>query len=303
MTETRPDILCIGAMLWDFIGRCVARLEQGDDVPGQIAVQPGGVALNVALALARLGLRPAILSAVGRNSPGDLLIARVARKGVDTGWLWRDGGAVTDSYVAIESPAGHFAAIADTRGLEAAGAAILAPLRDGRLGSARAPWRGTIVLDGNLTVSTLTALSRDPCVAGADLRVVPASPDKVTRLWPLLNNPRAIVHLNLAEAEALTSRSFRSAARAAEAVAALGARRVIVTDGANLVADAMRGEPTLTQSPPCTPVLRITGAGDAFLAALFAAERAGGNRAEALALATRAATAHIAGTPLAGTDP
>jgi thiol-disulfide isomerase/thioredoxin len=39
----------------------------------------------------------------------------------------------------------HFA---DARSLEAAGEAILAPLADGRLGSAAAPWTGLVALDG-----------------------------------------------------------------------------------------------------------------------------------------------------------
>ena len=50
---TKPDILCIGAMLWDVIGRAPRRMAPGADVPGRIRHIPGGVALNVALALAR----------------------------------------------------------------------------------------------------------------------------------------------------------------------------------------------------------------------------------------------------------
>ena len=30
----RPDILCIGAMLWDVIGRTPGHMKAGDDVPG-----------------------------------------------------------------------------------------------------------------------------------------------------------------------------------------------------------------------------------------------------------------------------
>lgn len=281
-------------MLWDLIGRSPARLAPGDDVPGRISQQPGGVALNVALALARLGLQPAVLSSLGLDPPGEALVAEAARRGVDTRFLWRQGQLPTDSYMAIESPEGLFAAIADTRALEAAGQAVLAPLRDGRLGDAARPWRGTLLVDGNLTPQVLDSLTRDPCLAGVSLRIVPASPDKATRLWPLLQHPRAIFHLNRAEAEALTGRNFRSAARAAEAVLALGAPRVLVTDGNNLAADAMRGARTLSELPPQVAAIRVTGAGDAFLAAHFAAELAGIDRAEALSRAIRAAAAHIA---------
>lgn len=297
MTDKFP-ILCLGAMLWDLIGRSPARLAPGGDVPGRITQQPGGVALNVALALARQGLRPAILSALGRDPQGDALIAEAERRNIDTHWLMRQGQLPTDSYLAIESPDGLVAAIADTRALEAAGASILAPLRDGRLGDARTPWRGTLVVDGNLTPSVLTLIARDPCLSAADLRIVPASPDKAARLWPLLNHPRATFHLNRAEAEALTGRSFRSAARAAEAVIALGAPRVLVTDGNRLAADAVRGARTLSEIPPQVATVRVTGAGDAFLAAHFAAELAGCDRPEALSRAIRAAAAHISAKEL-----
>ena len=58
MTIT-PDILCIGSVLWDVIGRAETAMRQGSDMPGRITRLPGGVALNIAMALARFGLRPA----------------------------------------------------------------------------------------------------------------------------------------------------------------------------------------------------------------------------------------------------
>ncbi|MFV0303034.1 MAG: PfkB family carbohydrate kinase [Paracoccus sp. (in: a-proteobacteria)] len=144
--DERPDILCIGAMLWDVIGRAPRPMRVGHDLPGRIAHMPGGVALNVAIALARRGLRPAVLSAVGVEPEGNALVAQSARLGVLTGHLLRDPDLPTDCYMAIEDNAGLVAAIADAHSLEAAGNRILAPL-DGPL----ADWRGPVVLDGNLT--------------------------------------------------------------------------------------------------------------------------------------------------------
>ena len=155
-----PRILCAGAMLWDVIGQASAPMTLGEDVPGRIHQRPGGVALNVALALARQGLAPGILSVLGRDPAGDALLAEAARQGVDTRWLHRDPGP-TGTYMAIEGPQGLVAAVADARGLEAAGPAILAPLRDGRLGDAGAPWSGTLVVDGNLTEPVLALIARD----------------------------------------------------------------------------------------------------------------------------------------------
>ena len=38
-----PNILCIGAVLWDIIGSTSGPVALGDDVPGRIARTPGGV--------------------------------------------------------------------------------------------------------------------------------------------------------------------------------------------------------------------------------------------------------------------
>lgn len=301
MPET-PQIICLGAMLWDVIGRSPGSLQPGMDVAGQIHQRPGGVALNVAIALARRGLRPAILSAVGQDASGDALIAETERLGVSTRWLWRDSARPTDLYMAIETPDGLFAAIADVNGLEAAGPAILSALQDGRLGSDAAPWRGTLVIDCNLTRKMLEQVAQAPFLDHADLRIVPASPDKAARLAPLLNHPRAIFYVNLAEAEALAGQAMTDAVTAAEALVARGVARVIVTDGPRRVADAARAQPTISLTPPRVAARHVTGAGDAFLAAHLAAELSGLGRPEALAQAIQGAAAHITAHPVTRKD-
>lgn len=301
MPET-PQIICLGAMLWDVIGHSPVSLTPGEDVAGRIHQRPGGVALNVAMALVRHGLRPAILSAVGRDAPGNALVAETEGAGVTTQWLWRDGPLPTDLYMAIETPDGLFAAIADAHGLEAAGPDILRPLHDGGLGRDGNPWRGVLVIDGNPTRETIEQIAAAPYLAATDLRIVPASPDKAARLAPLLNHPHGIFHINRAEAEALAGRGLPDAVTAAEAITRLGAARVIVTNGAGAAADACQGQPTMSLTPPPVTARHVTGAGDAFLAAHLAAELRGHSRHEALDAAIRAASAHITAHPAAEKD-
>ena len=289
-------VLCIGAVLWDVIGRSPARMKPGADVPGRIRHIPGGDALNVAAALAARGQAAAVLGAVGRDPEGEALLAALRAAGVGTDWIHRDPRLPTDVYMAIEDPEGLIAAIADAHSLEAAGEAVLAPLRDGRLGSARAPWRGAVVVDGNLTTAQLSAIAGDPALAAADLRVVPASPGKAERLAPLIGPAHVTLYLNRAEAETLAGHPCASAAEAAAAVVARGAARVLVTDGARPAACAARGAEVLTCQPPAVSIARVTGAGDCFLAAHYVAETAGQDRAAALAAAVAAAAAHVAGS-------
>lgn len=292
--NARPDIICIGSVLWDVIGRAPGAVAPGWDVPGTITRLPGGVAMNIAMTLRRHGLQPTLLSAVGRDPQGDALVVAAEAMGIATGHLFRPTDLPTDSYMAIEDARGLIAAVADAHTLESAGAQILAPLADGRLGSAAAPWAGPVALDGNLTEALLAEIAASPFFAAADLRVAPASPGKATRLLALLTHPRATLYLNRQEAGLLCATTFASAAEAAAALIARGARHVLVTDGDGPVT-AANGATLITRTPPGVTQARVTGAGDTFMAAHIAAERRGLPPDAALEAALTAAAAYVAG--------
>ncbi len=290
-----PDILCIGSVLWDIIGRSRASMRQGSDVPGRITRLPGGVAMNIAMTLARFGLRPAVLTAIGRDAEGEELVAACARLGVDTRFAYRSDDLPTDRYMAVEDANGLIAAIADAHSLEAAGEKILAPLSDGRLGHPGAAWTGPVALDGNLTEALLATIAASPLLAAADLRVAPASPGKAERLRPLLGCAHATLYVNLEEANLLSRAGADTAAAAAHALLARGAARVLVTDGGRAAACGKAGDGVISAAPPRVLVARVTGAGDTFMAAHLVAERAGRPREAALTAALAAAAAYVSG--------
>lgn len=295
----RPDILCIGSVLWDIIGRTQVHMRAGADVPGRITRLPGGVAMNIAMTLTRFGLRPAVLSAIGRDSQGAELIAAAGVLGIDCRYLYRSEDLPTDRYMAIEAANGLVAAIADAHSLETAGERILRPLADGGLGSAGTPWAGPVALDGNLTEALIASIAQSPLFAAADLRVAPASPGKAERLSPLLGHPRTTFYVNLAEAGILCQRDFADAPEAAAGLLARGARRVLVTDGNRAAAcgdaHAPEGSQVLSATPPAVLVTRVTGAGDTFMAAHLVAERQSAPRATALQSALAAAARYVSG--------
>jgi sugar/nucleoside kinase (ribokinase family) len=289
------DILCIGSVLWDIIGRSSAAMRVGSDVPGRITRVPGGVAMNIAMTLARFGLRPALLTAIGRDAEGDELVAACERMGMECYTVYRSDDLPTDRYMAIEGANGLIAAIADAHSLEQAGDKILRPLADGRLGSAAAPYAGQVALDGNLTAALLAEIAHSPLFSCADLRVAPASPGKAERLIPLLAHGTATLYVNLEEACIIAKAEARTAAEGAEALLARGAARVLVTDGGREAAEGVRGQGVITGTPPQVLVTRVTGAGDTFMAAHVMAERRGAGRAGALGAALRAAAEYVSG--------
>jgi sugar/nucleoside kinase (ribokinase family) len=197
--------------------------------------------------------------------------------------------------MAVEGANGLIAAVADAHSLEAAGDKILRSLADGRLGTEAAAWSGPIALDGNLTESLLAEIATSSLFAAADLRVAPASPGKAGRLLPLLSHPSATLYVNLEEANILARSDSTTATKAAEALLARGAWRVLVTNGGKLAAEGRRGQGVIEGLPPQVLVTRVTGAGDTFMAAHLVAERQGASREVALEDALRAAATYVSG--------
>lgn len=288
------QVICIGSVLWDVIGRTPSHMPLGADVPGRISQIPGGVALNVAMTLRRFGMRPVLISAIGQDREGVSLEAACRDLDLITEHLYRSEDLPTDRYMAIEGGNGLIAAIADAHSLEAAGEKILAPLRNGALGSAEAPYPGLIALDGNLTETLLKRIIEDPAFAKADLRIAPASPGKAQRLAPFVGHSRGMLYVNLEEASLLCNTSFATAPEAARGLLAQGAARVLVTNGAETAADATTQD-TIEACPPKVLVTRITGAGDTFMAAHMAREAEGADRQTALEQALNAAARYVAG--------
>ena len=295
---SQTQILCIGSVLWDVIGRAASHMRHGSDVPGRITRLPGGVAMNIAQTLVRFGMKPTLLTCIGRDAEGDELINACNHLNMDTSHIYRSPDLPTDRYMAVEGANGLIAAIADAHSLEAAGAKILKSLFDGPLGEYSKPYQGFIALDGNLTQTLLQDIANSPAFAAADLRVAPASPGKAERLLPFLTHSKTTLYVNLEEAGLLCQTSFESSQAAADGLLSRGAARVLVTDGGKSATEASQ-QGAITQTPPEVLVTRVTGAGDTFMAAHIAAEAAGADRKTALSRALQAAATYVSGeTPL-----
>lgn len=292
--KSNREILCIGSVLWDVIGRSASHMRLGSDVPGRITRIPGGVAMNIAMTLARFDLVPVLLTAIGRDDQGDELIHTAARMGMVTDHIYRSVDLPTDIYMAVEGANGLIAAIADAHSLEAAGAKILTPLSNGVLGSANNPYSGTIALDGNLTESLLAEIATSDIFAKTNLCIAPASPGKAERLHPLFKHPNTTFYVNLEEAGLICNREFKNAEDAALALIDKGASNALVTNGSDKATSAGDGGVT-SLAPPEVMVTRVTGAGDTFMAAHIAATISGSNSEQALRSALRAAANYVSG--------
>lgn len=279
--------LVIGAAHWDTIGRAAGSLlRTGADCPGRVVRRPGGVALNIAVALAATGKPVRLCAVIGRDPEGDELVRRIEASGIGCSGLIRTDGA-TDSYVAIETDSGMLlGAVANCSLLETYAVDLL---EAGRALVER-PGSGDVVLDGNLPEAALA-----PFLSGveAPVSLLAASPAKAARLSRLPERHRITLYANRTEAEALLgSGSFPDAASAARALRLAGFVRAVVTDSTRPAASAGPDYLHISE-PPAAAVLRVTGAGDAFAAAHIFALADGMDPENALEAALAAAARHI----------
>lgn len=269
--DDRPHVVCFGAAHWDVIARARAGVR-GPDAPGTVRTSSGGVALNIALGLAALGIAVTLVSAMGDDAEGRALIALLSAAGVDCAGVLLYPGLPTGRYVAIERSDGELAAaVADAATLDGMAPEHL-PLD--RLAPAEA-W----IMEANLQPAVLRALAarpgRPPLYADA------ASEAKASRLHPVLGRLDG-VYCNRAEAEAICAIGLNASRAAAEALLARGARRAVVTNGPLPAADA-GPHGVVSLRPEQAPIRSVTGAGDALIAAHLAAVLRGARADEALA--------------------
>ena len=296
---THPTTIhCIGSVLWDIVGRSDRKMKAGHDVPGRILRIPGGVAMNIAMALRMHDVPVSLLASLGAEPAGRDLLEEATRRGMETALVHISDRHPTDQYMAIEGSNGLIAAIADAHSLEAEADAVIAPMRDGRVGSVEEPFAGLVVCEGNLPEATLEYISAAAEFRGADLRLAPASPGKAGRLKPFFGHGHATFYVNLIEANILLGTKLDTSVEAAVQLVDAGVYRAAVTDGPNLAAIA-DANGVHSAVPPSVDVLRVTGAGDVFMASHIVAETRGmvGDAALDFAL-THTATYISTETPL-----
>ncbi|MEM1162625.1 MAG: PfkB family carbohydrate kinase [Pseudomonadota bacterium] len=262
--EPAPDnshFLCVGAMHWDYIGVADQVLSAGEDVPGKVVRRPGGVALNVAIGLARAGHLVSLCGAVGDDAEGADLLAAATQCGVNCDMCLRLAGHGTGRYVAVEDGSGQMiGAVADTRLASQAGDVLVQAVRHDLSGQT------TLVAEANLGADQLAALANIARDRGLVLAVNPVSPVLSVRLERLVNEGRPLeLVANLAEANALLSDRHTDTASAAAALIARGLSAAFITNGKDPVALATRSG-VLSGTPNAVVARNVTGAGDALMA-------------------------------------
>ncbi|HCE65009.1 MAG TPA: carbohydrate kinase, partial [Deinococcus radiodurans] len=230
--EAPQKVVVVGGANMDLKARVRGEAVPGTSNPGVTSQSPGGVARNVAENLARLGVSAALVSAVGPDSLGDVLLRETEAAGVDVSGVLRVSGAATGSYTAVLGAGGELL-------LAVAAMDVMEHLTPAALRGLRASLRGAawVVADGNLPADTLPTLLALAAETGVRVVYEPVSVPKAARLRPALaagHVPYAVTP-NLAELAALVGREVADSPAAIREAAlelhALGAELVWVRRG------------------------------------------------------------------------
>ncbi len=254
-----PAIACIGGAHLDRKARLAGTVRLGSSNPVTVSGAAGGVARNVAEAVARLGHAVSLFSAVGRDDEGEALLAALAGLGVGVAHVRR-----------AQAPTGSYTAVLDRDG------ALVLGLADMTIYDALDPaWADATaadlsrhpiwVVDANLPGPTIERLLRHK--GRARVFADPVSAAKAKRLLPVLGQLDGVFP-DRAEAAALSGLAVETAEQAltaARAIRARGPDTVLVSFGAEGLAVARPGEEAVLPAPPAR-VVDVTGAGDALIA-------------------------------------
>ncbi len=263
------DAVCFGEALVDMLPDRRGRLRDSE----AFQAHSGGAPANVAVGLARLGLRTGFVGVVGEDEFGHLLERKLAAEGLEAVLRFTAEARTGVWFVALD-------ARGDRSFFTPAGADSADKLIDER-DVARVPPARIFHCGSSAHIRPAAQRALRGAVRAARQRGMTVSFDPNVRvhLWRDLRELRALCDdvlplsdiVKLSEDELEPCLGVRDAHAALERLAAAGVRLACVTLGAR-GALARRGAETAQVPAPEVDVVDTTGAGDGFVAALLASD-------------------------------
>ncbi|WP_103353498.1 carbohydrate kinase family protein [Amycolatopsis sp. CA-128772] len=273
------SVVTLGAHVFDVQVRPVDAIPagQGAALVEQIRFGPAGTAAGTAVTLAKLGAVVRTAGAVGADPVGDLLLAMLARHGVDTSLVLRREGVQTSaSVLPIRSdgsrPAFHVPGANLTYEPSDAPHAELARATHLHLG-------GPELMGGEKAAAILAPARAAGVVTSADL-LAPGDPGVLAWLAPALSS---LDYLLPNEEQVLGLTGAATLEDGARALLARGVGCVAVTREAR-GALVVTADETIAVPAFAVPVLDTTGCGDAFSAGFLRGTGLGRSPREAAVL-------------------
>ena len=251
------SILVIGGANVDVKAKTLAPHVPRTSNPGAVSIKAGGVARNIAHNLARLNVETTLLSVIGNDAFGHMLIQETSTAGVNISHIMRTSQA-TGSYIAVLDERGELiTAVSDME--------LLSYLTKEYITSQMVLVKENkyIIGDCNLPEETLDEIANQ---VAERLIIEPVSVAKSQKLRNLLGKHQIFLATpNLDQIEALTG--TRNIPAAAKALHKLGLQNIVIHAGDQGAYVSDGNEITHVPSQAKT-ITDVTGAGDAATAGL-----------------------------------
>ncbi|MCK8060531.1 MULTISPECIES: PfkB family carbohydrate kinase [unclassified Fusibacter] len=267
-------VCVIGGSNVDIVGKASV-LKANDSAIGSIQLSAGGVGRNIAEAIARLEVPVKLLSAVGSDVHGELILKACRRVGVDVNQVHVDRMLSTSAYMAMLSGDGDMAyAINDMQNITSVSAGYI------REHQHMIKHASVVVIDANLTSEALEMIGKFELKR---LIADPVSAEKTDKLKPLLLNLYGLKP-NRIEAQRLTGVKIETLDDAVAAIDILhqqGVKHIALSMGADglLASDQ---EQVIHFRNKAISAVNATGAGDVFTATWAASLQQGFNFFDAI---------------------
>lgn len=260
-------ILVIGATLMDVKGKPTAGLEPSTSNPANIRMTRGGTARNVAENLGRLGADVVLITAVGDDVIGDLLLDQTAEAGVDVDYALQDENGRTGAYIAMLELDGSLSVALDDVG-------VMKMITPAYLDQNRKLFRDAelIMMDGSLTPDAMATVARLAKKYKVPLCADPSSSRLAYKLRPFLSQLHLVVPNEMEAAELLEVDFYGHDPDASQDLARLlvkaGAENAIITL-ANFGLDYATSDEVGYIPANYSQIVDNTGTGDAVIAAIM----------------------------------
>ena len=197
-----PFVTVIGGANIDIHGKSNKAVRREDSNPGTVNTSAGGVARNIAENLARLGVDSRLISAVGSDHHGQMLMRLCRDAGVDMQYVQEIDSVPTSTYLSVLDNNGDMhVAVSDMSIIDHLGVERLRPLQTA-LGQS-----SLMILDTNLADDSLAWLTHT--FVEKPIFVDTVSSSKAPRIKPYLQFVHTL-KLSTIEAEALTGTEART---------------------------------------------------------------------------------------------
>lgn len=246
------DVVGVGYSCLDFLAT-VPHLPEMDTKLEikSLAVQGGGPTATALVTLARLGMKTALIAAVGDDVPGRVAMAELEREGVDVGAVTCRGGASSQcAFILVDEPTGK-RTVLWTRG--SLGYLSAAEVDSGLILSAKCVLVDDLEVEAQERAAALAAEAGIPVVMDAG-----TFRDGVDKVIP------NVTHLVASETFPRSATGIEDKQAAAKAMLDMGPEVVVVTLGPEGCLAVDRGGRKIERPGFEIDAVDTTGAGDVF---------------------------------------